>query len=363
MATGRPGGPRELQEEVIKAGWCASCGLCAALCPYIKCAGDRVKVVYPCGRETGACFGTCPRTELDVSALDRLVYGGERGDADLGPHQGIYYSRAAAVARACRAQYGGTTTALLTLALRLGLADGVVAVQTDGEGRPRSRVYQDPEEVKFCAGSSYLAAPSLAALAEARRAGLARVAVVGRPCQVEALRRWEAASGNDGGFWLPCASLIVGLFCFWALSAEFLAYLHQKVGRRINRTDVPPEVMLVRTPEREWRLPLEEVRPFVRPACQVCFDPTAEWADLSVGSTEADPGWNTLIVRTDRGRRLVEEGVKMGFLELEPYPAERMSALRQAVRNKKRRVLAELEASSRAYLVLPPAYGRALGGG
>jgi coenzyme F420 hydrogenase subunit beta len=104
------------------------------------------------------------------------------------------------------------------------------------------------------------------------------------------------------------------------------------------------------------RVPLDQVRPYIRPACQHCFDPTAEWADLSVGSTEYDPDWNTLVARTARGQALVDGAVAVGALEVKPYPTERLPILRQAVLGKKLRVLAALEAgrAEAAYLRLSP---------
>lgn len=354
---GEGGGPQQLQEKVLDPGLCVSCGFCTALCPYIKCNGDRVRVVYPCGRSEGNCAAGCPRAELDPPALDRFVFGRERADHELGEYQGIYYARARGTARAPRAQYGGTATALLGLALSLDLADGAVAVQQGDDGWPQPGLFLEPEAVKGGAGSRYVAVPSLVALAEARRKELGRVAVVGRPCQVEAIRRWQVIAGQNGeGSWVPAVSLTVGLFCFWALSAEFMFYLRQRVGQEIYRIDVPPQGMVVQSRAGEVLLPLSEVRPYIKPGCRVCFDPTAEWADLAVGSTEAEPEWNTLIVRTDRGRELVERGQALGMLELRPYPPERLPLLRQAARQKKQRVLAWLAEAAGPYIRLNSEY-------
>jgi coenzyme F420-reducing hydrogenase beta subunit len=54
---------------------------------------------------------------------------------------------------------------------------------------------------------------------------------------------------------------------------------------------------------------------------------------------EGKPEWNTLIVRTDRGRELVEAACKEGLLVTEPMPEKNLGELRTASMNKKKRAL------------------------
>jgi coenzyme F420 hydrogenase subunit beta len=170
---------------------------------------------------------------------------------------------------------------------------------------------------------------------------------------VAALRKIEAR--GEGGNRL---ALVIGVFCFWALTPPFYRFLASRANlARAAKMDIPKEGgVVVSVNGGAVRIPLDQVRPFIRPACQHCFDPTAEWADLSVGSTEYDPDWNTLVVRTARGQALVDGAVAAGALEVKPYPAERIPILREAVRGKKLRVLAALEAGrpDAAYLRLSP---------
>ena len=67
---------------------------------------------------------------------------------------------------------------------------------------------------------------------------------------------------------------------------------------------------------------------------------TAELADLSVGSTEWKDDWNTLVVRSDAGRALVEKAMARGVLEMQELPDERLEMLRGAVKGKKERARA-----------------------
>ena len=86
-------------------------------------------------------------------------------------------------------------------------------------------------------------------------------------------------------------------------------------------------------------IPLAEVRATVPNSCDYCFDMTSEFADVSVGVVEGRSGMNTLIVRTERGRAIVDGAVKAGYLEIEDMPAENLARLKTAAGNKKKRAL------------------------
>jgi coenzyme F420 hydrogenase subunit beta len=108
----------------------------------------------------------------------------------------------------------------------------------------------------------------------------------------------------------------------------------------VAKTDVPPppaSVFEVHANGSRTTIPLEEVRTYIRPACDLCPDMTAELADISVGSAEGIEGWNTLLVRTEAGERLVEAALARGLLETGPLPQANYEHLAEAAMNKKRR--------------------------
>ena len=84
---------------------------------------------------------------------------------------------------------------------------------------------------------------------------------------------------------------------------------------------------------------LEEIRPLVPEGCAYCIDMTSEFSDISVGVMEGRPEMNTLIVRTDRGERIVDEAVSAGFLEISDMPPDNLEHLTWAAGNKKKRAL------------------------
>ena len=165
---------------------------------------------------------------------------------------------------------------------------------------------------------------------------------VGRPCQVTALRKLQQQPGQAG----DKVALVIGLFCFWSLGPDFYRFLRQRGLGGATAMDIPIDGVMVTTGEGIVGLATEEIRPFIKPACNLCYDPLAELGDVAVGSTEFDDSWNTLLVRSTVGKDLVNRAVGAGMLEVRPYPAERLPLLRRAVFNKRQRVLAALAAES-----------------
>ncbi|MFZ5643830.1 MAG: Coenzyme F420 hydrogenase/dehydrogenase, beta subunit C-terminal domain [Bacillota bacterium] len=349
-------GQEHLKNSVIEKGLCSGCGMCVGLCPYIKTIGDRVKVIHACGIEDGICYESCPKTFLDVNRMDSFVFDGSRKDHALGIYRDIYYARAAE-GKAPGAQYGGVASRLMAFALDSGIIEG--AVMAGGDARePKPVVAGSGSEIIACAGSKYTAVPTLAAFNQALRNGAGRLGTVGRPCQVQAVRKMQSgcntgAHGERGN----SVKLALGIFCFWSLSPGFYDYLAGKAGGQdILKVDIPLEGLTIATPEGTSTWPVDEIRQYIKDSCNTCIDPTAEWADISVGSTECDPGYNTLMVRTEAGQRLVDEAAEKGILELKTYPEERIPVLRRAALNKKVRVLFGTGRTAPEYLSIDKEY-------
>jgi coenzyme F420 hydrogenase subunit beta len=347
------GGPAEVQARVLGAGLCTGCGACLGHCPYLKTLGERVAYIQSCGLTEGRCFAVCPRTSTDPERLEDHVFGAETADAVLGTHRGLHFARALDPDVRKRSQYGGVTTALAAFVLDAGTADAVMLTGGSPTKPPQPVVARDRATVLGTAGTKYSACATLAPLAKLLRESADTLAVVGRPCQVTALRKLESRGKTNGR-----VTLVIGLFCFWALSPAFYRFLASRTDLgHATKMDIPKEGGVVfSVGSRSVQVPLDEVRPFIRAACQTCFDPTAELADLAVGSTEHDAGWNTLVVRTARGQEVVDAAVKVGVLEVKPYPPDRIPILRAAVKGKKLRVLDAVESGTAeaAYLHLSP---------
>ncbi|MDY6959237.1 MAG: Coenzyme F420 hydrogenase/dehydrogenase, beta subunit C-terminal domain, partial [Halobacteriota archaeon] len=141
---------------------------------------------------------------------------------------------------------------------------------------------------------------------------------------------------------------VIGLFCTWAMPyKDFYDYLSDKIDLdSVERLDIPPppeETLVVTSGEEEVKFPLEDIREIVKEGCKICYDMTSEFADVSVGMVEGMDDWNTLIVRTERGARLVESAISEGVIRVEPLDDARHDHLQEASLNKKKRAIDAIE--------------------
>lgn len=356
-------GMQGLQSLVLGRDLCTMCGACAGLCPYLQDWKGRIVKLHDCDLAEGRCYAHCPRTRVDLPGLYRAKFGDESIPLGMGVVKGLFMARARDQELRAKAQSGGVVSALVSLALEDGLVDAAVLTQRGEDLLPVGRKVTRKEEVLECAGSSYVAAPTLATLNRGPWEGQERIALVGVPCQVLALARMQACGLGQPG---PASrvELTIGLFCTWALShGPFLAFLKERLDNEaLHGMDIspPPERMLrVRTSLGIREIPVDEIRPFIRPTCSVCVDMTSELADLSVGTVEGEPGWNTIIVRTEAGGSLLDRALARGILDVRSLAEANQAHLLEASLLKKRRALANLRQRGEldcGYLVLEPGW-------
>jgi coenzyme F420 hydrogenase subunit beta len=224
----------------------------------------------------------------------------------------------------------------------------------EDKGFPEPRAVSDREALRLSSGSSYLATPVLEAFNRAvKEQDRKRIGLVATPCQTLALARMRT-SESEGGEGVDKLGLVIGLFCTWALSyPAFADFLEKEVKEPIVKYKIPPppaNVLQIFTAKRELDVSLDKIMPFVKPACRMCHDMTSEFADISVGAVEfANTGtgkgrkkgspWNTVIVRTERGMKLIDVARSQGIIEKSRLPPEILAHLKHAARNKKKRAL------------------------
>jgi len=334
------GGPKELVEQVLAKDLCSVCGACVDLCPYFKAHNGKVAQIFECDLTQGRCYAHCPKTGVDFEQLAQNYFQKSyQGDA-LGIYRRITAAKAGEKLGAGQFQNGGAVSALITQALESGLVQSAVLTDNE-EGKPVARLVSSAGEVLNCASTKYTAAPTVACLNKAAADGHRNLGVVGTACQLTGVAQMRQDPLKKDGFEDPVA-LTIGLFCTWSLDArKFQELLADKVDiDTIVGMDVPPppaEIFVIKTKSGVVEIPLNEVRSIVPHGCTVCPDMTAEWADISVGALEGNSGWNTLIIRTEKGEQLVEKAVSEGYLILDEFSAESLEHLTLGAGNKKKR--------------------------
>ncbi len=140
----------------------------------------------------------CQFIKPDYPAAEARVHGRAAGGGDE-RFFGVIHAmhRAEMVAPREGAQWTGITTALAAAPAGDGAVDAVLAVVPDPEDRwkPVPAIITDPADMAQARGMRMGYAPLLHLLEPAREAGHRRIAVIGIPCQVYALRAMEAELG------------------------------------------------------------------------------------------------------------------------------------------------------------------------
>ena len=346
-------GQEELQGQVVRQGLCTGCGACVGLCPYQASYEDRIVLSNRCDLKSGRCYAFCPRTPADLESLREALFDKADLTPEIGAVKGFTMARARDPRIREKAQHGGTVTALMGLALKEGLIGEAILTETGEDLLPRGVRVNDPEKVSGHGKSRFVVSPVLGLFNRLAGDDQRKIGIVATPCQALALAKMRLQTAAEGRGPIDRLQFVVGLFCGWALSWEKLqALLRGKTGNStILGMDIPPSryhSLQVYTTSGTIEVSLDEVTPCVREACWSCFDMTAEFSDLSVGSARLPEGWeearhwNQIIVRTRAGEELLELAKTKGILEFRELPEGNLDRLKRAGLNKKRNAVRNL---------------------
>jgi coenzyme F420 hydrogenase subunit beta len=337
-----------LKKYVLEEGLCTGCGACVGLCPYQVVYHDRTVQLHHCDLEDGKCYAFCPRTATDLAVLRALIFEKDDLTPEIGAVKGYYFSQAVDPELRKIAQHGATVTVLMELALAEGLIDSAIVSSRNQEFMQNGAIVNDRVTLRKNAGSKFTVSPTIAAFNQLVTEDAGNIGVVATPCQALALAKMKLVKEDTAK--IDQLKLVVGLYCGWTLSAEKytkLLFQNDIALESIVGMDVPAgkNILELFTNNGAKFIPFDEVQDCIREACLYCMDSTAEYADVSVGSARFAGNWkevrhwNQLIVRTAKGRELVELAVKRGTLKVREASAESLKELKDAAANKKRQAL------------------------
>lgn len=261
-----------------------------------------------------ACGTACQFIKPDYPGLEAEVHGRardpERGDERFfGPYRRMVRARLKAPRPG--AQWTGIATRIAEKLLESGAVDAVLTVAPDAEDRwkPVPVLVTRAEGMAEARGMRMGYAPLLALLEPAREKGYRRIALIGIPCQVYALRAMEAELGFERIFVIgtPCSdnTTTEKFHDFLALlsdAPETITYLEFRADYRVELRFEDGRVQEIPF----LKLPISQLPPDFFPlTCRTCVDYTNALADLTVGYMGGE-GEQWLIVRNQRGEELVE---------------------------------------------------------
>ncbi len=278
-----------LRDPAPRGAMCTDCGL------------SRMALAPRCGT---ACQFTTP----DYPTAEAATHGRAATDRHFGQH--IAMHRAAMVPPRPGAQWTGITTSLAARLLETGTVTAVLtlAPAADDPFHGVPVIVTDPAEMAQVRGMRMGFSPTLALLEPAIAQGHSRIALVGIPCQVHALRAIEAELGLDRLYVIgtPCSdnTTIDNFHAFLAKltdQPERVTYLEFRADYRVEMRFDDGAVRLIPF----LKLPLSDLPPDFFPlTCRTCTDYTNRLADITVGYM-AGEGDQWVIVRNARGAEML----------------------------------------------------------
>jgi coenzyme F420 hydrogenase subunit beta len=263
------------------------------------------------------------------TALDRfLKKTWTQADIDryVGIHRQAWLTHAADPGIRSRAASGGTTSAVLIEGLRQGLFEGAVVCSAqvqDGKVRPSFRIATTPDQILAARGSKYVESRFLPSVLPLLRDFQGRVAVVGLPCDIAALKQRCNADPALAAKVAVTIALVCGHNSRTALIDATTARLEKQSGRTLRdyrfrighwRGHLEAEFndgSILRRPTKVFN-DYQNMFFFCERKCLACHDHYGYAADLTMGDIwlfrlKADPIKHTAVItRTDAGEALFD---------------------------------------------------------
>ncbi|MCA3108246.1 MAG: Coenzyme F420 hydrogenase/dehydrogenase, beta subunit C-terminal domain [bacterium] len=259
------------------------------------------------------CGRACQFIRPDYPALEAQVHGRSRDPARVDE---LYFGPFRRMLRASMkqptpgAQWTGITTGIAERLLARGLVDAVLTMAPDPDDRwrPVPVLVTSAADMAACRGMRMGYAPLLSLLEPALAAGHRRLAVVGIPCQVYALRALEKELGFERLYVIgtPCSDNTTtdNFHAFLDLLADdpsTITYLEFRADYRVELRFTDGRTKLIPFLD----LPISKLPPDFFPlTCRTCVDYTNVLADITVGYMGGQ-GEQWLLVRNERGEELL----------------------------------------------------------
>jgi len=331
--------------DVVDWRLCIGCGACAAVCPTEKVElwdffeeGIRPVVTDPSCGDCRQCLEVCPALHTDFENPGRNPPGGNLlGDStyvrDWGRVLEVWEGHATDPEIRFKGSSGGALTALAAYCVEQGGMHGVlhIAQHPEDPARNQTRLSRTRAELVAATGSRYSPASVCDSL-EKVEAAPAPCVVIGKPGEMSAVRNARRLR--------PALDAKVGLtlsfFCAESPSTAGTVALVEKMGvpvtelkdlkyrghgwpghfAPVRRGETEPAGKM--TYQQSWAF-LQRYRPW---SVHIWPDGSGELADISCGDPwyeqpdGINPGSSLVVVRTERGRKILQGAIQAGYLQL-----------------------------------------------
>ncbi len=322
-----------LLNEVVNQDLCNRCGGCVSFCSANGISALKIgKDGYPeyldknkC-LEGGICYLICPKTvNLEEELKEKYNW-----KYPIGNWSDIFSARSTDAEVRNVATDGGVVSSLLLYMLENNVIDGaIVSKKTDGGGRI-PMIAKTRSELLEAAGSFWSESthldelgsaysscfPIIKVIKESAGKELKKLALVGTPCQIKAIRKMQALNI------VPSHVIVftIGLFCMQCFTLEDLmkkdfALKHNIKIDDILKVNIKDKLILHMKSGLKIYIPMEEVEEIARKACLACADFANDYADISAGGLGSEDGYTSVIVRNSIGKQIYSEALYKGYVQ------------------------------------------------
>jgi len=302
---------------------CIGCASCVVICPFncLDYVHEKPFLTKEC-KSCGLCAQVCPRYYLSIPELEKFVFGRERRDEeDFGVFRRVVVAQTTdpKIKKVC--QDGGVITTLLVYALNEGFIDGAVLSGVDEIVPLKAvpRLATTAKEIVDCAGTRYTYSPNMMALREGILQKKKKLAFVGTPDHVQAIRRIQSLPLKK---YSEAVAFTIGVFCSECFTYEGLVkqLIQSNLGiepLEVAKINIKGKLLVTTKSGRVEEIRLKEAKKQVRNCVVRCSDFSAELADISVGGLGLD-GWSFTILRTEKGEELFQKAELKGVIRTRP---------------------------------------------
>lgn len=320
----------DLISEVHKRGICQYCGGCVSFCgsadynvismkdsdslpEYI----DKEKCL-----ECGICYYICPQTHILDEELNKVYKFQDFTSMPLGFFHNIRSCQSNDEVFLKNGTDGGVVNSIIDFLLKKKKIDAAIVAKTKAPFYRDSLFAYNKEDLLDSSGLTMNFSPQLEqvqkfcsythAFNKINQFKFKKLAFVGTPCQIYTLRCME----NLGVVPSQNIEIYLGLFCY-----ENFLFDPSKIEKfektfnikfeDIEKINIKENLILKMrkgTANQEMiQIPFKQLTDYMRPACNACRDFTNIYADISFGGLGSPDKYTTVIARTDKGKKIVQE--------------------------------------------------------
>ncbi|MBY9016639.1 MAG: Coenzyme F420 hydrogenase/dehydrogenase, beta subunit C-terminal domain [Candidatus Lokiarchaeota archaeon] len=343
----------DLIEEVHKKGICQQCGGCVSFCNSMDydVIGYREPNSPPefineenC-LKCGICYHICPQTHVLDYDLNRVFNLLDFSSMPLGNTSKIYSCQSIDFDLLRQGTDGGVVNSLLSYMFQENLIDGAIVAKTKAHFSREPFFAESKEDLLGTSGFKLGISQQLdevqkrhsysSSLPELNKHKFKKLAVVGTPCQIYTIRSMQ----NLGIIPSQNIEYCLGLFCYE--NFEFDQRKVEKFQRDFNirfedieKINIKRDLIIQLKGDKNRgsliHINFEELKDYMRPACNACSDFTNVYADVSFGGLSSPENFTTVITRTEKGRQLINEVIKrriISNLDLDSETEKKMKDL------------------------------------